>query len=147
MAVGPVEYLAVAFPGNRSTGAIASAPADTDASEAVRVIDPTFVHRAGDGTIETVERDDLGPDGLDPFEPVESAVTGTAVVAGTASAVSGRDRQHQRERSAEREMERPGAAPAPGDLIDQLEWLGELNKRGVLTDAEFAARKNRLLAE
>ncbi|MFJ4901009.1 SHOCT domain-containing protein [Streptomyces sp. NPDC088727] len=32
-------------------------------------------------------------------------------------------------------------------MINQLERLGELKKQGVLTDAEFAAQKNRLLAE
>lgn len=37
--------------------------------------------------------------------------------------------------------------PAPDDLISQLERLGELKKQGALTDAEFAAQKNRLLAE
>lgn len=76
MAVGPVEYLVVAFPGSRFTGAIAPAPADAVASKAVRVIDLTFVHRADDGTIETVELDDLDPDDLVSFEPVEGEVTG-----------------------------------------------------------------------
>ncbi|MFF3265217.1 SHOCT domain-containing protein [Streptomyces sp. NPDC002932] len=64
------------------------------------------------------------------------AMARTAVVAGTASAVSGRVQQRQQ-----------AAAPAPDDLINQLERLGELKKQGVLTDAEFAAQKNRLLAE
>ncbi|NED85804.1 SHOCT domain-containing protein [Streptomyces sp. SID11233] len=84
------------------------------------------------------------------------AMARTAVVAGTASAVSGRVQQHQQERFTERETEqRPapapgppvGQQPAPDDLINQLERLGELKKQGVLTDAEFAAQKNRLLAE
>ncbi|MGN5631486.1 SHOCT domain-containing protein [Streptomyces sp. AC154] len=87
------------------------------------------------------------------------AMARTAVVAGTASAVSGRVQQRQQERFTEREMEQraaaapeppvrqQAAAPAPDDLIKQLERLGELRKQGVLTDAEFAAQKNRLLAE
>ncbi|MFF3176753.1 SHOCT domain-containing protein [Streptomyces sp. NPDC057900] len=87
------------------------------------------------------------------------AMARTAVVAGTASAVSGRVQQRQQEKFTEREMEqRPApapeppvrqqaAAPAPDDLIDQLERLGELKKQGILTEAEFAAQKNRLLAE
>lgn len=87
------------------------------------------------------------------------AMARTAVVAGTASAVSGRVEQRRREKSTERERERQPAAtpeppvrqqpaaPAPDDLINQLERLGELKKQGILTDAEFAAQKNRLLAE
>ncbi|MFJ3532722.1 MULTISPECIES: SHOCT domain-containing protein [unclassified Streptomyces] len=82
------------------------------------------------------------------------AMARTAVVAGTASAVSGRVQQHQQEKFTEREMEQqPAPEPpvrqqaAPDDLINQLERLGELKKQGVLTDAEFAAQKNRLLAE
>ncbi|MFK0097998.1 hypothetical protein [Streptomyces sp. NPDC091040] len=35
MTVGPVEYLVVAFPGSRFTGAIAPAPADAVASAEV----------------------------------------------------------------------------------------------------------------
>lgn len=84
------------------------------------------------------------------------AMARTAVVAGTASAVSGRVQQHQQEKFTEREMEQiapepqtrqQAAAPPADDLINQLERLGELKKQGVLTDAEFAAQKNRLLAE
>lgn len=76
MAVGPVEYLVVAFPGSRFTGAIAPALADAVASKAVRIIDLTFVYRDDDGTIETVELDDLDPDDLVSFERVEGEVTG-----------------------------------------------------------------------
>ncbi|WNI26451.1 DUF6325 family protein [Streptomyces sp. ITFR-16] len=76
MAVGPVEYLVVAFPGSRFTGVIAPALADAVASKAVRIIDLAFVHRAEDGAIETVELEDLDPDELVSFERVEGEVTG-----------------------------------------------------------------------
>ncbi|WP_326665726.1 DUF6325 family protein [Streptomyces sp. NBC_00385] len=76
MAVGPVEYLVVAFPGSRFTGAIAPALAEAVASKAVRIIDLTFVHRAEDGAIEIIELDDLDPDDLVSFEPVEGEVGG-----------------------------------------------------------------------
>ncbi|HEU4676098.1 MAG TPA: SHOCT domain-containing protein [Motilibacteraceae bacterium] len=39
-----------------------------------------------------------------------------------------------------------GGAPAEPDVVSQLERLGELRDRGVLTDAEFAAKKAELLA-
>ncbi len=76
VAVGPVEYLVVAFPGSRFTGAIAPALAEAVASKAVRILDLTFVYRTEDGAIETVELEDLDPDDLVSFEPVEGEVTG-----------------------------------------------------------------------
>ncbi|MGW1230460.1 SHOCT domain-containing protein [Streptomyces sp. NPDC001478] len=94
-------------------------------------------------------------------------VARTAVVAGTASAVSGRVQRHQQERFAEDEAQQladqrlreqmqtqaaqqqaapqPAAAPAD-DLISRLERLAELKKQGILTDTEFEAQKARLLA-
>lgn len=38
------------------------------------------------------------------------------------------------------------AAPAPADPLEQLKKLGELHATGVLTDAEFAAKKAEILA-
>ncbi|MER7726731.1 DUF6325 family protein [Streptomyces sp. NPDC096323] len=76
MAVGPVEYLVVAFPGSRFTGAIAPALAEAVASKAVRILDLTFVYRTEDGALETIELEDLDPDDLISFEPVEGEVTG-----------------------------------------------------------------------
>jgi hypothetical protein len=41
------------------------------------------------------------------------------------------------------------AAPAPSGMdstIDQLKKLGELHDQGILTDEEFAAQKQRILA-
>lgn len=76
MAVGPVEYLVVAFPGSRFTGAIAPALAEAVASKAVRIIDLTFVRRAEDGAVGIIELDDLDPDDLVSFQPVEGEVSG-----------------------------------------------------------------------
>lgn len=84
----------------------------------------------------------------------------TAVVAGTATAVSNRVSRRQAGRwaaqdaaYAQPQYEAPPqyAAPPPApassgdDVIAQLERLGELRQSGVLTDAEFAAQKARLL--
>ncbi|WP_405896397.1 SHOCT domain-containing protein [Streptomyces sp. NBC_00727] len=81
------------------------------------------------------------------------AAARTAVVAGTASAVSGRVQQRQQARFAEQEADRqpmpPASQPAasPGeDIIGQLERLAALKEQGVLTEAEFDAQKARLLA-
>jgi hypothetical protein len=81
----------------------------------------------------------------------------TAVVAGTATAVSNRVSRRQGERWAEQEVSQqqqaapapppPAAAPAAGpSMIDQLKELGELKNQGILTEEEFAAQKAKLLA-
>lgn len=75
----------------------------------------------------------------------------TAVVAGTATAVSNRVSKRQGERWAAQEAPpAPAAAPAPPaggeSMIDQLQQLGELKAQGILTEEEFAAQKAKLLA-
>jgi hypothetical protein len=76
-------------------------------------------------------------------------VARTAVVAGTATAVSNRVSRRQGERWAQQDTQaygapqaQPAAAAAP---VDQLRELGELHQSGVLTDEEFAAQKAKLL--
>jgi hypothetical protein len=82
----------------------------------------------------------------------------TAVVAGTATAVSNRVSRRQAERwgaqdgygqsYAEPAYAEPPAAPpaaAGPDPIEQLKQLGQLHAQGVLTDEEFAAQKAKLL--
>ncbi len=88
----------------------------------------------------------------------------TAVVAGTATAVSNRVSRRQANRwsqddqsaYAEPQYEQqkyvqappPQAAPSSGadDMFEQLQQLGELHDKGILTDDEFAAQKARILA-
>jgi hypothetical protein len=90
-------------------------------------------------------------------------VARTAVVAGTASAVSGRVQRRQAERFADRDAQiyadrtaaydevtaapPPQAAPpaAEPDPLSQLERLGALRQQGLLTEDEFAAQKAKLL--
>jgi hypothetical protein len=75
----------------------------------------------------------------------------TAVVAGTATAVSNRVSKRQGERWAAQEPAPEPAAPPPAQqggesTIDQLQQLGELKAQGILTEEEFAAQKAKLLA-
>jgi hypothetical protein len=78
----------------------------------------------------------------------------TAVVAGTATAVSGRVARRQQNRWAQQEQsaqpayeQPPPPAPAAGeDRVQQLKDLAALKEQGVLTDAEFEAEKARILA-
>jgi hypothetical protein len=100
-------------------------------------------------------------------------VARTAVIAGTATAVSGRVQRRQAEKYSSRDAQiyadrnaayqqdvaaqqqqyappppPPAAAPAGdtgGDMIEQLKQLGELHAQGILTDEEFSAQKAKLL--
>ena len=97
------------------------------------------------------------------------AAVGTAVVAGTATAVSGRvrrrqDRRYQTQAEAQAYEQQqyaqpqyaqpvaeappapaPAAAPAMTE-VEQLQQLADLHASGALTDAEFAAEKAKILA-
>jgi hypothetical protein len=81
----------------------------------------------------------------------------TAVVAGTATAVSNRVSRRQARRwgaedpggygqqtYAEPAYDEPPAPPQP-DPIEQLKEIAALHSQGVLTDEEFAAQKAKLL--
>ncbi len=88
-------------------------------------------------------------------------VARTAVVAGTATAVSNRvsrrqanrwaaqDEQQyaQQQQYAEPQYAEPAPAPAAPekDMMTQLKELGELHEQGILTDDEFAAQKAKIL--
>lgn len=88
-------------------------------------------------------------------------VARTAVIAGTATAVSNRVSRRQAGRwQAQEEQEYaqqqqqyaqapPPAAPSAAegkDMVTQLKELAELKDQGILTDAEFEAQKAKILA-
>lgn len=86
--------------------------------------------------------------------PLLRGIARTAVVAGTATAVSNRVSRRQAERWAQEDQQAyggyeqaapPASAPAP-DPLEQLKELGELKASGVLTEAEFEAQKAKILA-
>jgi membrane protease subunit (stomatin/prohibitin family) len=82
-------------------------------------------------------------------------VARTAVVAGTATAVSGRVQRRQQSRWAEQENQQQGdqqaapaapqASPAEGDYTAELEKLAKLRDEGVITAEDFEAKKKQLL--
>ncbi len=98
----------------------------------------------------------------------------TAVVAGTATAVSNRVSRRQANRWAQKDQAEyydqqyaqpqyaqpqyaqpqyqpapppppPAQAPAEDDMFEQLQRLAQLHDQGILTDEEFAASKARIL--
>jgi len=85
-------------------------------------------------------------------------VARTAVIAGTATAVSNRVSRRQANRWSQQEDQQyaqeqqqyaqaPPPAPAPAiDVVGQLKDLAELKSQGILTEAEFDAQKAKILA-
>ena len=77
------------------------------------------------------------------------------MVAGTATAVSNRVSRRQANRWSQQEQPQQYAPPppppppqvvAPVDTVSQLKGLAELKDQGILTEAEFAAQKAKILA-
>jgi hypothetical protein len=60
--IGPVEYMVVAFPGNKFRGEIAPALQALVDSETIRIIDLAFVTKDTDGEVAALEVSDLDPD-------------------------------------------------------------------------------------
>jgi hypothetical protein len=87
--------------------------------------------------------------------PLLRGMARTAVIAGTATAVSNRVSRRQAGRWAAKEAPQeqyseapPPAAPAGTDTntkLAQLRELGQLHESGVLDDAEFELQKSQIL--
>jgi Short C-terminal domain len=78
----------------------------------------------------------------------------TAVVAGTATAVSGRVQRRQQRRYAEEDQQyvqqvtepmQYEEAPAEPDYTAELEQLAQLKAQGIITEDEFHAKKKQIL--
>lgn len=77
----------------------------------------------------------------------------TAVVAGTATAVSGRVARRQQQKYAAQEQQayeqqmaaQAAAAPAEADYMAELEQLAQLKAQGILSEEEFEAKKKQIL--
>lgn len=81
-------------------------------------------------------------------------VARTAVISGTATAVSNRVSRRQAERwygdeqqQQQQYVEQAPAQPAPqqDDSVAQLQQLAQLKEQGILTEQEFAAKKQQIL--
>jgi hypothetical protein len=76
MDIGPVEVLAVKFPGNQFRGEIAPALADLVENGTIRVIDFVFVQKDAGGNVTIMELDDLDDDAFSQIDPMISEVSG-----------------------------------------------------------------------
>jgi hypothetical protein len=86
--------------------------------------------------------------------PLLRTVGRTAVIAGTATAVAGGVNRHQQQKAAQQNAAaQPAPAPAAAaepdsdDLINKLKELSNLKDQGILTEAEFADQKSKILAQ
>jgi len=85
--------------------------------------------------------------------PLLRGIARTAVIAGTATAVSNRVSRRQANRWAAQDASDQGYAAPPQaapvaaepDMYEQLKKLAELKDAGVLTEEEFAAQKAKIL--
>ncbi len=59
MAIGPVEYAVIAFPGNRFNGDVVPALSELVENDTVHIIDLVFIHKDQDGTLTIGELEEL----------------------------------------------------------------------------------------
>jgi hypothetical protein len=72
--VGPVEFMVVAFPGNKFTGEIVPALKELVDSGTIRIIDLAFVAQDADGNVAAMEVEDLDSDVGKAFQTIEVAI-------------------------------------------------------------------------
>lgn len=76
MDIGPLEYVVIAFPGNRFTGEIAPELKRLVETGTVRILDLTFIRRSTDGTVSFAELHALEPDEASVFDDIEGEIDG-----------------------------------------------------------------------
>ena len=74
--MGPVEYMIVAFPGNKFSGQIAPALADLVESDTIKIIDLAFVTKDAGGSTAALELSDLDSELAQAFSAVNHEVGG-----------------------------------------------------------------------
>jgi hypothetical protein len=74
MAIGPVEYIVVGFPGNKFNGEIAPELIALVEAGTVRILDLIFIGKDSDGSVLAFEIDEL--DGIEAFENLEGEFGG-----------------------------------------------------------------------
>jgi translation initiation factor IF-2 len=62
MSIGPIEYLVVAFPGNKFKGEIIPALAELVENGTIRILDLVFIMKDEEGNVAAIELSDLDPE-------------------------------------------------------------------------------------
>lgn len=76
ISVGPVDFLALKFPGNHFRGEIIPAIQDLVDAGTIRVIDILFAVKVGDEDVRVVELQEIPNDLFARFDPVVAEITG-----------------------------------------------------------------------
>jgi hypothetical protein len=76
VSLGPIEFLALKFPGNEFRGEIVPALSNLVKSDTIRIIDLLFVQKTESGAVRVIELADLGEDDYLAYEEVVSDVSG-----------------------------------------------------------------------
>jgi len=75
MAIGPVEYIELAFPGNQFNGEILPALQELVNKDLINIIDLVIVKKDGDGAVTYVELAELDESEADLLEPLHAEVS------------------------------------------------------------------------
>ena len=76
MTLGPVEVLAIKFPGNEFKGEIIPALAEAVEKDIIRIIDIVLIHKGAGGDVRVIEMIDLPEKDRQVFNPIVAEVTG-----------------------------------------------------------------------
>ena len=76
MSVGPIELIAIKFPGNKFSGEIVPALAELIEQNTIRVIDIIFVRKDEDGVVDVIEISELDDHTYATYEAVIADVGG-----------------------------------------------------------------------
>jgi uncharacterized membrane protein len=72
--IGPVEYMVVAFPGNKFRGEIAPALRDLSDQGIIRIIDLAFVSKDAEGNVTAAELENIDSDAGRAFKQIEAEI-------------------------------------------------------------------------
>ena len=72
--IGPVQYMAVGFPGNKFTGKVAPALAELVETGTIRIIDLAFVSKDADGNVIAMELEELDSDAGKAFATLQAEI-------------------------------------------------------------------------
>ena len=89
--MGPVEYLVVAFPGNKFNGEIVPALAELTDKGIIHIIDLVFIRKDADGNVASAELEDLPADVAAAFEGVDGEISDLVNAEDIAFAAEGLD--------------------------------------------------------
>jgi uncharacterized membrane protein len=74
MAIGPVEYLIVAFPGNQLSEDLVPALEELVKTETIRILDIAFIEKDGNGDVAAFELEDSDSDAGRAFQRLEAEI-------------------------------------------------------------------------